>query len=418
MIIFHEGLPRAGKTWEAMIEHALPALKSGRSVVTNIKGLNHAKIAEILGRDVEEIEKLLISVPWQDSKNIHAHAVNDGMVILDEVQDFFPEKCPLTPEQVEFITQHGQRGIDIVLCGQSYRNVHIFWRDRVQRLIYFKKLSMLGFPTRYQWTLNEKSSPTKFSKVQSGVKPYEKKYYGIYKAHVDGVKNKENLKDDRANIFKSATFLFWTPVIIIGVCVSIYFIKGLFSNPTSIVGGHAKSEQQSSPQTQQPANNVVVTTSNKVVASSGAAEMKVIKGQGVSENTAQQPADYVSDMLSKYRPRLAVLVKRKGEEDGLIELMDEAYHVREQFRLSGLKDFGFGYELRGDYVVVKRLDGKGGVHTVTPWPVDPWGRATTADPKGLQAAGASLGRSDAQASAQPQSPVVTMDSNTKYNGRI
>ena len=64
--------------------------------------------------DQDTIEALITICPWDSSKNIHAYAKNDGLVILDEVQDFFPPNCKLDADQTEFITQHGQRGIDIV----------------------------------------------------------------------------------------------------------------------------------------------------------------------------------------------------------------------------------------------------------------------------------------------------------------
>jgi zona occludens toxin len=71
------------------------------------------------------------------------------------VQDFHPQGKKLNPAQIEFITQHGQRGIDVVLCGQAMGNIHV-WRDRVQRLVYFQKMSAIGADGRYQWTMNER----------------------------------------------------------------------------------------------------------------------------------------------------------------------------------------------------------------------------------------------------------------------
>ena len=49
MIIFHEGLPRSGKSYEAMVKHVLEALKQGRKVFAYVEGLNHEKIAEVIG---------------------------------------------------------------------------------------------------------------------------------------------------------------------------------------------------------------------------------------------------------------------------------------------------------------------------------------------------------------------------------
>ncbi|WP_199154725.1 zonular occludens toxin family protein [Chromobacterium sp. ASV23] len=366
MIVFHEGLPRAGKSYEAMVKQALPAIKNGRVVVTNIKGLNHKKVATILEMELDAVEKLLIQVPWEKSGDIHEFAVNDCLVIFDEVQDFHPSKFKLSPAQVEFITQHGQRGIDVVLCGQAFKNIHAFWRDRVQRLIYFKKLSALGAEGRYQWVMNERSGPDKFAKVQSGVERYEQKYYGIYKSHVDGVNNKGNLKDERASIFRSKLFTTVIPLFVLLAGAAVYFLWGFFHGSAPLAGNA---------QTQTQGQGAAVSATAAVTSATGAQQVKPVQGQGVNENTSQQPADYVTSMLTKYRPRLAVLVRNAKQTDGLVEVMDEAYHVREQFRLSGLVYFGYRYELRGDYVVLTRMDGTGGPHVVTAWPIDQWGKA-------------------------------------------
>ncbi|MFK7087388.1 zonular occludens toxin domain-containing protein [Chromobacterium violaceum] len=366
MIIFHEGLPRAGKTWEAMVKMALPAIKNGRVVVTNIKGIDHSKIAEILEMELEVVEKTLISVPWEKSTDIHEYAVNDCLVIFDEVQDFHPSMCKLNPKQIEFITQHGQRGIDVVLCGQAYKNIHAFWRDRVQRLIYFKKLAALGQENRYQWVMNERSGPKSFSKIQSGVEKYDIKYYGIYKSHVDGVNNKSNLQDKRASIFRSALFTRVIPFFVLVGVASFYFLYQIFGSHSA---APVAQTNQSAPN-KLSASNAAAT----VVRAAGTADVKPVKNQGVNENTSMRPPDYVTTMLEKYRPRLAVFVRNKHHVDGLIEIMDEAYHVREQFRLSGLSDFGYRYEIRGDFVVLSRADGTGSPHIVTPWPIDQWGK--------------------------------------------
>lgn len=406
MIIFHEGLPRAGKSWEAMVKMALPAIKNGRVVVTNIKGVDHQRIADILEMDLDAVEKLLISVPWEKSGDIHEYVVNDCLTIFDEVQDFHPSKFKLNPHQVEFITQHGQRGIDVVLCGQAFKNIHAFWRDRVQRLIYFKKLSALGAEGRYQWVMNERSGPDKFTKIQSGVERYDQKYYGIYKSHVDGVNNKGNFKDERASIFKSALFTKVIPVFTLLAGFAVWFLWSFFHGNETPASGAGQHQQQSA----------VVAAAATVATATGAQNTKPVQGQGVNENTSQQPADYVTDMITKYRPRLAVLMRnsRTHQIDGLIELMDEAYHVREQFRLSGLIDFGYRYELRGDYVVMMRMDGKGGPHIVTPWPIDQWGKAQ--DNKSAQ--GTSVASSKVEPPVLVSGPKVAMlDDHTEHPRR-
>ena len=60
MIVFHEGLPGSGKSYEACVMHIIPALKAGRDVLTNINGINHKKFAELTGIPLPIVQKQLI----------------------------------------------------------------------------------------------------------------------------------------------------------------------------------------------------------------------------------------------------------------------------------------------------------------------------------------------------------------------
>jgi len=371
MIIFHEGLPRAGKTWEAMTQMALPAIKVGRHVCTNIKGVSPEKIAEILEMDIEAVAALLTLVPWDQSVNIHEFAKNDGLVIFDEVQDFHPTGFKLNPEQIEFITQHGQRGIDVVLCGQSYRNIHLFWRDRVQRLIYFKKMTALGAEGRYSWAMNERVSRDKFTEITKGVRKYDPRYFGIYKSHTDGTTNTGNLKDDRAVIWKRPSIRYGVPAFLCAAAVAIWFVAGIFTGKTSIAPS-AQIEQA------QPQDKAAVPAKEKgVVTEVAESSIKGAETQAIREAVTGTPDDYIASLSLKYRPRLAAFIKAvDGRMAGIIEFRDEGYKVREQIRLSDLHQYGWRFEDKGGYVLLAR-DEVGSTDTVvvTSWPVEEWGRA-------------------------------------------
>ena len=63
MLIVHEGLPGAGKTWEAVVKRLIPALQKGRKVFARINGLDHTKIAEVAGLEVAQVNELLHEIP-------------------------------------------------------------------------------------------------------------------------------------------------------------------------------------------------------------------------------------------------------------------------------------------------------------------------------------------------------------------
>lgn len=240
MIIFHEGLPRSGKSYEALITHIIPSIAKGRKVFARINGLNYEKIAELTDKTVEEVNELLVHIPEDRIHDIHDLVENDSMVIIDELQNFFPTgRAKLSEGITKFVTEHGHRGLDIVTMGQSIADCHNLWRRRTQRKIQFLKLDMVGADNRYKWTafqgaLNAKGD-VGFTKIKSGTKKYDTKYFGAYASHESGTDNTDNYADDRLNIFKTSTFKYILPIFLLVVAGSIYFLSTIFSGEVSIV---------------------------------------------------------------------------------------------------------------------------------------------------------------------------------------
>ncbi|WP_301886134.1 zonular occludens toxin domain-containing protein [Pseudomonas aeruginosa] len=91
-IEYHEGLPGAGKSYEAVVFHIIPALKSRRSVVTNIRGMNYERLSELTGEPLEMIKLLLINVEPAEQDSA------DG-----EVQRCINEMCDKTPDNTRLL---------------------------------------------------------------------------------------------------------------------------------------------------------------------------------------------------------------------------------------------------------------------------------------------------------------------------
>lgn len=70
MLIFHEGLPGSGKSFEACVKHIVPALQKGRKVFAYIEGLNHEKFSEVF------------ELPQGRVKDIHTEHRRRGLDIL------------------------------------------------------------------------------------------------------------------------------------------------------------------------------------------------------------------------------------------------------------------------------------------------------------------------------------------------
>lgn len=240
MIIFHEGLPGSGKSYEALVKHIIPSLEKGRKVYARLNGFNYEKVSELTGKTVQELESLYTEITEEQVHTVYDIVENDSLLVLDELQNFFPSgRQKLSDEMTRFIAEHRHRGMDIVCMGQALADVHTTWKRRTERKISFLKLSMVGMDSKYKWemyqgSINGVKGDVVFKKIKSGVEKYDSKYFGSYLSHQLTTDNTEVYSDDRVNLFKSKQFYFYLPVFICFLIFAIYYLTSFFNGETSI----------------------------------------------------------------------------------------------------------------------------------------------------------------------------------------
>lgn len=361
MIIFHEGLPGSGKSYEAAITRIIPALEKGRKVYAYIEGLDHVKFAEVMGKSESEIRSLLYQVDKEQVPTIYAHVPNDCLVIIDELQDFFPAgKTQLSKEVTEFVTQHRHRGIDIVAMGQDHRDCHMLWKRRIDQLIVFVKRDAVGQPDSYTWTTH-KLKAGKFVKLRSGKGVYDSKYFGLYASHASDVDNVDTYTDDRSNIFKSSVFTFYMPLLAVMLVFAGYYLYGFFTGRSQVV-------------------KVEKTITTKQL-KSASAELTEEKKQPPEIAPQQQPkpepkpvvvyteAAYLGKYLTEYRPRLVGLIESKTTHKmaAQIEFLDPSNRVFERLTIPQIEAFGYKVERRPYGLLLSYEDKQ---YPVTAFPVE------------------------------------------------
>lgn len=369
-IWFHEGLPRSGKSYEAMVKHALPAIVAGRHVVTNIKGVNCEKIADVLDIPVQDVELLVTIIPWDKTPDCWRYVQNDCLLLLDEVQDFWPAvRDRLGKEITELITQHGQRGLDIILMGQSSKDCHALWRRRVDKLIYFVQKDAIGKPDQYAWQLFKQTAPDKFSKINSGGGKYDKKYFGVYSSHVEGTDNKEAYSDKRANIFSRPLFRFGFPAAGLVAVWAIWYLVHVFSTPGSMI---------------KTASATTLPVVPPVVAQSAVVPAVVVVEPPILP-VVVAPGDFLEALLRDYRPRLSAYLQGEKKLVGKIEFyMSDSQHRREVLSFDSIRDLGWNIEVKEYGVLISKGEKS---YPVTPWPFDVVGQV----PERVQQSGAITG---------------------------
>ncbi|MFM9928354.1 zonular occludens toxin domain-containing protein [Variovorax sp. H27-G14] len=171
-ILFYEGLPRAGKSYEAMATLIIPWLQKGREVVAYVEGLEteecQTRIAEVAGITLERVRELLFPLtredmrPREEKKNGKVVQVDGAWIekvrdnalhVFDETQTWWPNKLRATEALTQFVSEHGHRGMTVLLMGQSLLDLVALWRRRVDQKFTFLKLTALGSDKRYRVTV-------------------------------------------------------------------------------------------------------------------------------------------------------------------------------------------------------------------------------------------------------------------------
>ena len=259
MIIFHEGLPGSGKSYEALVKHIIPSLEKGRKVYARLNGFNYEKVSELTGKTVEELEILYTEITEEQVLTVYDIVENDSLLVLDELQNFFPSgRQKLSDEMTRFIAEHRHRGMDIICMGQALADVHTTWKRRTERKISFLKLSMVGMDSKYKWemyqgSINGVKGDVVFKKIKSGVEKYDSKYFGSYLSHQLTTDNTDVYSDDRVNIFKTKQFMVYIPIFIFVIAFAIYFLTSFFNGETQIVNTKSK----------EPSNGPVANVQNQ-----------------------------------------------------------------------------------------------------------------------------------------------------------
>lgn len=90
MIIFHEGMPRSGKSYAAMKDHIIPALSKGRIVYSRLDGIEHKQIAELAGIEEDRCRELLLPLTEEQCLKLpEQQFAKDSLIVIDEAQNYW-----------------------------------------------------------------------------------------------------------------------------------------------------------------------------------------------------------------------------------------------------------------------------------------------------------------------------------------
>ncbi|GJN48258.1 zonular occludens toxin domain-containing protein [Pseudomonas tohonis] len=432
MIFGLEGLPGSGKSLESM-QHIHDALLAGRTVVTNIYGLNYELISESLAIPLETVQRLLIGLEVPDELDdeqavawvkqaFYERRINDCLWIWDEINQYWPpDRSALPAEWAKFVTEHRHLGMDILVMGQDLTELHSTWRKRLQRYTRLTKKDMMGKEHEYHWASLANSGRGRFKQTASGSKPYNKAFFGWYKSVRDETGNLSNYKDGRYSVFQGK-HKFWMAVYgVFLLCGGIYMWQWFHPDPEM---GHTTAE------TQNPAEIVAAAIPQPVDTEPIAVTELLPEATPpptVEEEKERRAIDYLDNLAQTHRLRIGAYLERQEDTPGkrkwdfVLEALDGTYHVRERFGAAEVYALGWDIE-RTAYGF--RITKEGVEHILRSWPIDIFGRVSNPaitqarsagrPPAGLPAPAAPGSAANGGASTAPR---VTVVGDSEYTSR-
>lgn len=186
------GRPGAGKTYEAVVTHILPALKQGRKVVINIP-LNIEWFVGVLGEPVRDLIELVDGgfhnygqsryfSKAQDflKYDTWRNAANQGVYFfVDEAHLAMPQGST-DRDLKEYMSMHRHYGHDIMLITQNFRKVDRDIKDMVQNCYYCTKLSFLGKDEKY---IVKVADGVSRNIITTHEREYDAKFFPAYQSH-------------------------------------------------------------------------------------------------------------------------------------------------------------------------------------------------------------------------------------------
>lgn len=238
-MIFLEGLRGHGKTYDAVKSHVIPALSSGRKIITNITGLNFPAIEKITGVPSDELEQLVRYIPSVDIPVLPRTIIGDTtgvykntVLIIDEIQNIYPaDRNQLDYETRVFFSESRKHSVDIVLISQDFDNVHKFIRSLVEQRIHFlnrgpagKLDSVLVSP----YAARKEGDKTIWDKMPTYTFDLEQAIFDCYQSTQADAEFKSTLKDARVNIWNHKGLKYGLPAFLLLVAYAVYWLVSTF----------------------------------------------------------------------------------------------------------------------------------------------------------------------------------------------
>lgn len=236
MIELFEGVPGAGKSYYAIAERFLPALRAGRRIYAYIDGIYLDKLSLFSGIGLEELKAQL--TVWASTDEVLtslALVEPNSFVLIDEAQTCFRAMERIDKALSRWLETHRHFGVDILLMVQDYRQMSMSVNRLVEATIKFRKLSFVGLKNHYQGKV--RGNPDDATEIRKITGTYDPAVYAYYSSYTSGSVKEVRLAN---SVWKSAS-------VLVGVVALLFAVSVFAFRPWSSLADAPKKPQSSQP---------------------------------------------------------------------------------------------------------------------------------------------------------------------------
>ncbi len=151
MIELYEGVPGSGKSYYAVAEKFLPAVRKGRRIYLYVEGLYLDRLALFTGIPLAELQQQI--TVWGDPLDVltmHQHVEPQSLVLIDEAQTVFRSLERVDKSLLRWLETHRHYGVDVLVCCQDYKQMSCGVTRLVEATVKFRKLALVGLQRHSQ----------------------------------------------------------------------------------------------------------------------------------------------------------------------------------------------------------------------------------------------------------------------------
>jgi len=215
----------SGKSYAVMFQEIIPALRSGRKVVTNIDGLDVSAIRNYIGRDIDLTVKTSYRW-WRENLGCKLEDNGDeGRAVLNPALEegalYAVDECQLiwdargykdtSDDFLNLITYNRHFGIDIIFITQNVKRCDVNITRLANDAYQIKNLGFLHSFGEKKYAVNRRQTPFDKDVIAQYTATYDKTIFSLYKSGVDVNAVKQKTR------FKTSMLYVWLMLLFVGV---------------------------------------------------------------------------------------------------------------------------------------------------------------------------------------------------------